>query len=175
MKLLTILSTLFVASFAAESQPCTAGYWRGGNSENACNWACSPGCSSGLCDETSGACFYEEGASKSCAPGWENKDSTDRCDSPICQFNGVSGCSEGGRCIAPQYCICGTSGAQIVGKHVYNEATGADEGINCVSLRKDGIIGSFIALVVMFVSVSFCGLTERYLTKQKQAKGKVVE
>jgi len=63
--------------------------------------------------------------------------------------------AENGKCVAPNYCVCGESGAQVVGlKRTYDGI----EGINCVSLRRDGIKGAGIALIVMFVSISTCGL-----------------
>jgi hypothetical protein len=34
---------------------------------------------------------------------------------------------------------------------------GEKEGIDCVSLRKDGIMGAGVALIVMTVAIAICG------------------
>lgn len=87
------------------------------------------------------------------------------CNVPVCW--GSAGCAEEGECVAPNYCICGKSGAQVVGKQVRNDGI---EGIDCVSLRKDGIVGAGIAMIVMFVSISFCGGIERMRTSKRSKK-----
>lgn len=162
MKLYAIFASLMFA--AASAEKCSDGYWSA-NGQKPCNYACSPGCKTG-CNTEGGNC-NEAG----CNEGWKSADkANNKCESPICNFarNDAPGCANGGKCIAPNTCICGQSGAQIVAKSV-NDAEGKFEGTDCVSLRKDGIIGSFIALCVMTVSVSFCAITERHLTKKKNA------
>lgn len=169
MKIFAILASVIAVASAAQ---CKSGYWKL-TADSACNYACSPGCpptAEGVspCAEIGGACT----SSEACQTGWQNAKDDNKCDRPICKFErnaGLDGCANGGKCIAPNTCICGQSGAQIVAKTVQNNA-GEDEGVDCVSLRKDGIVGAFIALVVMAVSISFCGLTERHLTKKKAAK-----
>jgi len=164
MKLYAIFASLMFAAVSAES--CGNGYWSE-TGEKPCNFACSPGCAEG-CNIKGGACT---GISIQCADGWVSSNDNGKCDSPICNFerNGVEGCANGGKCIAPDTCICGQSGAQIVAKTVYKADGVTADGTDCVSLRRDGIIGSFIALCVMTVSVSFCAITERHLTKKKNA------
>ena len=74
------------------------------------------------------------------------------------QLNSVSCGDEsgGGKCVAPNQCVCG-----------YLHAQSEDGG--CYSLRADGVKGAFMALGVMMVSISFCGGLQTYLTKgQKQ-------
>jgi len=164
MKLYAIFASLMFA--AASAQECGKGYWSA-DGNLPCHFACSPGCGDAGCNKVGGACL---GAS--CVDGWQDAvKNSKKCDSPKCNFErngGASGCANGGKCIAPNECICGQSGAQIVAKEV-QKANGDADGKDCVSLRKDGIIGAFIALCVMTVSVSFCGLTERHLTKKKNA------
>lgn len=80
---------------------------------------------------------------------------------------GDTGCAEGGSCVAPNYCVCGESGAQTVGlKRNYDGI----EGINCVNLRKDGLIGCVIAFIVLGVSISFCGLVAEKRIRSKTKK-----
>lgn len=143
MKLIaTFLLALVSATFAAD---CNPGYFRKTDDEN-CNYACSEGCKGegNLCESTGGKCL--EGCNTEL---WENSDT---CDVPKCF--GSAGCSEGGKCVAPNTCICGESGAQVVAKKVDVDGV---EGTDCVSLRKDGIMGAGIALIVMLVSISICG------------------
>ena len=59
-----------------------------------------------------------------CNKGWKG----DRCAEPICF--GDNGCAEGGKCVAPDYCVCGEAGAQTVG--IYRDFDGT-KGTNCVS------------------------------------------
>lgn len=164
MKLYAIFASLMFAAVSAESK-CGEGYWSV-TGEKPCNFACSPGCADS-CNIEGGKCIGDA----DCKKGWEDSEDSGRCDSPVCTFernSNTNGCANGGKCIAPQTCICGQSGAQIVAKSV-SKADGTHEGTDCVSLRRDGIIGSFIALCVMTVSVSFCAITERHLTKKKNA------
>merc|ERR1712088_1127317 len=76
-------------------------------------------------------------------------------------------CSEGCECVAPNHCVCGESGAQIVAKKGTYPDENGQEGYNCVSLRKDGIWGAGLALIVVTVSISICGGIERSLNKNK--------
>merc|ERR1711994_2301 len=112
-----------------------------------CNTACGSCKDDAVCDKKNGNC-----PAGGCADGW----SGDKCDIAECFGQaGDAGCAENGKCVAPNYCVCGESGAQVVGlKRTYDGI----EGINCVSLRRDGIKGAGIALIVMFVSISTCGL-----------------
>merc|ERR1712018_900388 len=88
--------------------------------------------------------------------GWTNFGKENKCDSPICNGGEVANkCDNNGQCVAPNVCICGQSGAQEVAKDI-SEETGK-QIYQCVSLRKDGIKGAFIALLIMIVSVSPCG------------------
>lgn len=161
MKLILILFSLFSLSFAAT---CQEGYFSKGGDK--CNYACSPGCKDEKCDDT-GKCLVEQ-----CEEGWVNGNDRDAikdgCTTPIC-FGGRK-CDNGGKCVAPNTCICGESGAQVVAKYgEFASENGKDmiEGTDCVSLRKDGIKGAFVALVVMMISISTCGFIAE---KNGQAK-----
>jgi len=167
MKIFAVFASFIAVASAAQ---CQSGYWKI-DENSACNYACSPGCppveGASSCNEIGGACASTE----PCNDGWVSAEGENKCDRPVCDFArnaGAKGCANGGKCIAPNTCICGQSGAQIVAKTVF-DAEGNEDGTDCVSLRKDGIIGAFIALVVMSISISFCGLTERHLTKKKAA------
>merc|ERR1739848_418569 len=138
--------TLFFLSLSSISlaATCEKGYFRSA-ADKPCNYACSDGCKGGTCAEIGGACTDTSG----CEEGWQNTSAESKdCASPIC-FGGRA-CSEGGKCVAPNQCICGESGAQIVAKYGdYPSKDGETEvkGYDCVSLRKDGIWGAGIALV----------------------------
>jgi len=139
---LTFITTVFAAV-------CEEGYFSKGT--QSCNYACSDGCKDNKCNDN-GVC-----TTPTCEAGWKNsKDNDGDCSSPICFADRPEkGCSEGGKCVYPNTCICGASGAQIVAKEVFVD--GKSVGYDCVSLRKDGIIGALVALVVMSVSISTCG------------------
>jgi hypothetical protein len=133
MKLLVLLAVIVGAATAAN---CRAGYWG-----SDCNVACGACKDNAACDKNTGKC------PKGCETGWNGAN----CDSAEC-FTNDGGCAEGGKCVAPNYCVCGEVGAQVVG------ITDPDGNVNCVSLRKDGIKGAFIAIAVMAGSISLCGL-----------------
>jgi len=136
------LLTLTLVAAVAYGAACT----RNGYYGDDCNTACGSCKDDVSCNKNDGKC------SDGCAPGWTG----DKCNVAQCfGQDGDAGCAENGKCVAPDYCVCGESGAQVVGlKRNFNGV----EGINCVSLRRDGIKGAGIALVVMFVSISSCGL-----------------
>merc|ERR1739847_73205 len=116
----TLIGLIFAQEEAATAQSaCPSTYFRL-TAEDNCNWACSDGCADNLCESTGGKCSTEK-----CVDGWENAGKDGKCDKPVCEFNGVKGCSEGGDCVAPNQCICGQSGAQVVAKPQFN-----DEGAN---------------------------------------------
>jgi hypothetical protein len=126
------------------------GYW-GDN----CSKLCGQCSGNKGCDPVSGKCL-----SGKCEAGWTNKNSGQhKCDQPMCF--GELGCDHDGECIAPNYCKCTGGGAmgQVVGvAGTYsNEKDEAVEGIQCISLRLDGLKGFFIALAVLIVSISTCG------------------
>jgi len=144
-----------LAAFATVSAECRAGYYG-----DDCNQGCSPGCKTDSCD-SEGVC-KEPG----CILGWEDQESGDgRCGKPICF--GDNGCAEGGKCVAPNYCVCGEAGAQTVG--IYRDFDGI-EGTNCVNLRTDGLIGCVIAFIVLGVSISFCGLVAEKRIRSKKTQ-----
>lgn len=146
MKLYMLLALVGYA--AAE---CATGYWAA-EANGACTNACSDGCVDSACNPVGGACTTV----KECTKGWKS-DEAGRCDQPICSFVAEGqGCSEGGKCVAPETCICGESGAQVVAKSQADEA-GKHIGFDCVSLRKDGLMGAGVALIVMSISISICG------------------
>jgi len=138
----TIILFAFVVVYSEAA--CRDGYW-GATCNNACG-ACAG--DNNKCDAVTGKC-PNAGKTGACEQGWEG----DGCDQPICF--GTAGCDNDGKCVAPNYCVCGESGAQVVG---VNKMYDGIQGVNCVSLRKDGIKGAFIALAVMSVSISICGI-----------------
>merc|ERR1712050_262630 len=96
-----------------------------------------------------------------CLPDWTSSNpEIATCEVPICF--GDKGCSLGGKCITPNYCTCGKLGTQIVGKEVFY---GTETGIDCVSLRLDGIRGAFIAMCVLVLAISTCGSIASYKNK----------
>lgn len=117
---------------------------------------CGGGCKGDACDKSTGECTQS-----GCLENWTSS-SGNKCDVPVCF--GKAGCAQGGKCVAPNYCVCGTSGAQVVG--VQREFDGI-EGVNCVNLRAQGIKGAGVALLVLFVSITTCGLIERQRNKNK--------
>lgn len=131
--------TLIAVCYAQE---CRVGYWK-----DDCNTACSAGCkgAGNECVKDTGACKVDGG----CNDGWEG---TPNCDTPIC-FGSKDGCDYG-KCIAPNYCVCGEAGAQVVG--IAGEYNGI-QGTQCVSLRLDGMKGCLVALAVMTVAIAACG------------------
>jgi len=139
-------------------EKCEAGLW-GTNCNNVCI-----GCNVDVnCNKKTGACDDAK-----CVEGYDVQASKDGKCVPNCfGAQGAAGCDNGGECVAPNYCICGKSGAQVVG--VTGTFPGG-EGTQCVSLRKDGIKGAFIALAVMIVSVGFCGFIEVQRNKGKSKK-----
>lgn len=113
------------------------------------------------CDKSTGVC-----TTKQCAEGYEAV--KDEVCQPKCFGSlGNAGCDNSGECVAPNYCICGKSGAQVVG--VFGTYNG-EEGTQCISLRKTGIWGALYSLVIMVISISFCGLVEYNRNKGKSKK-----
>merc|ERR1712178_15867 len=54
--------------------------------------------------------------SGNCATGYAVNSGTKLCEAKCFGKQGMSaGCDNGGECVAPNYCICGKSGAQVVG------------------------------------------------------------
>jgi len=160
----TTAVTLLVC-LAATSFACEQGLW-GENCNNVCI-----GCLDGAtCDQKTGACSAVEG--NYCAAGYKNT-ADNQCE-PVCfgKQGKNAGCDNGGECVAPNYCICGKSGAQVVGvfKKVITSSGAVEEGTQCVSLRKDGIKGAFISLVIMVISIGFCGIIEVQRNKGKSRK-----
>lgn len=156
MKLIAVLVLALLGLVAAQS--CETGYYSVDDSP--CHYACSDGCGDQGCNADGGACV-----SSTCEDNWQNSEKdNNKCDAPMCFGKVKGGCAEGGQCVGPNTCICGQSGAQIVAKA--GEYDGV-EGTNCVSLRKDGIMGAGVALVVMTISISICGGIERALNKNK--------
>lgn len=156
---------IFAAVIATAFADCPAGYFSQ-EAGGPCNFACSEGCKDG-CNSVGGACT----TINDCKDGWTNAPQDlkmgiveNGCSVPVCF--GKAGCQNGGECIAPNTCICGKSGAQVVSKAVEDE-NGNFQGYDCISLRADGIKGAFIALVVMLVSITTCGFIAE---KNGQAK-----
>jgi len=145
MRFILLAALAFAGVLAKECT--TPGYYG-----DDCNSICGMCKDDAVCDKD-GKC-----PDGKCADGW----SGDVCKTAECFGN--AGCSEGGKCVAPDYCVCGELGAQIVGKQVNKNGV---EGTDCVSLRKDGIKGAGIAMVVMFLSIGFCGTVERMRNKSK--------
>jgi hypothetical protein len=150
--LLLVLCSLAV--FVAAKECDRDGYWG-----DDCNKICGT-CATGVCDKKSGKC-------EECADKWVSGQAGEKlCNVPTC-FGKENGCDQGGKCIAPDYCICGEQGAQVVGKEV---TRGEITGIDCVSLRWDGIKGAAIAMVVMFTSIGICGGIERVRNRVRVVK-----
>merc|ERR1712004_149476 len=153
-----LLVCLAATSFAADDG-CDKGLW-GENCNNVCI-----GCpDNAACNNVTGVC-----ANDICADGYK-LNGNEGCQ-PTCfgKTGKFAGCDNGGECVAPNYCICGKSGAQVVG--VSKDVTLANgdivKGTQCVSLRKDGIKGAFISLVIMVISIGFCGIIEVQRNKGK--------
>lgn len=81
-----------------------------------------------------------------CIAGYEG----DRCDIPIC--NHVTSCSPG-ICVAPD--VCGACGdINYVGP-------------KCEDIRLKGLLGSLIALAVISVSITLCGIGSVYYKRSR--------
>jgi len=113
----TIILFAFVVVYSEAA--CRDGYW-GATCNNACG-ACAG--DNNKCDAVTGKC-PNAGKTGACEQGWEG----DGCDQPICF--GTAGCDNDGKCVAPNYCVCGESGAQVVG---VNKMYDGIQGVNCVS------------------------------------------
>jgi len=156
MRTIAVIACLVLFSTMAASKKCTkAGYW-GDNCSKLCG-QCSEG--SSKCNKVSGKC-----PSGKCAAGWTDKNAGQhKCDQPMCF--GELGCDHEGECVAPNYCKCTGGGAmgQVVGvEGLYLDQDGNEiEGIQCISLRLAGLKGFFIALAVLIISISTCGVIER--------------
>lgn len=146
---LAILAGLAILGVASAAECVRDGYW-GEDCNNVCGYCKG----NAACDKATGKC-----PAAACQDDWLGE----KCDEPKC-FGSKTGCSLGGKCVAPNYCVCGALGAQIVGKEVTREGT---TGIDCISLRMDGIKGAGIAMIVMFVSIGICGGIERMRNKNK--------
>jgi len=161
-----LLVCLAATSFAAEDGCETKGLW-GENCNNVCI-GCLPGAG---CSKNTGACNADSDGNF-CATGY--KQASDKQCEPVCfgKQGKDAGCDNGGECVAPNYCICGKSGAQVVGvlRNVTLASGDIVEGTQCVSLRKDGIKGAFISLVVMVIAIGFCGIIEVQRNKGKSRK-----
>jgi len=147
----TISSLETAAKKAPKPKKCNkSGYW-GDN----CSKLCGQCAGGKACDKVSGKC-----KSGKCETGWTDKNAGQhKCDQPMCF--GELGCDHEGECIAPNYCKCTGGGAmgQVIGRDgLYENDKGEQvEGIQCISLRLDGIKGFFIALAVLIISISTCG------------------
>jgi len=156
-----LLVCLAATGLAQEAKTCPTGLY-GENCNNVCI-----GCKDGQgCDQKTGAC--DDG----CADKYQIK-SDGKCEPECFGQRGNAGCDNGGECVAPDYCICGKSGAQVVGVYKEDHATKDGKiqaGTQCISLRKDGIKGAFISLVIMVISIGFCGIIEVQRNKGKSRK-----
>merc|ERR1711957_1147128 len=109
-----------------------------------CNNVCV-GCDDTGCD-VEGKC-----TTGTCVDGFQAVDG-------ICQascFGGLGGCAQG---------------VGVQGTYLNSANAKLEEGVNCVSLRKDGIKGAFIALAVMIISIGSCGFIEVQRNKGKSKK-----
>jgi len=149
----TTISSLETGVKSTKAKKCNKkGYW-GDN----CSKLCGKCLGGKPCDFISGKCAKSGGK---CEEGWTSKNAgQQKCDEPMCF--GTLGCDHEGECIAPNYCKCSGGGAmgQVVGvAGTYANDKGEEiEGIQCISLRLDGLKGFFIALAVLIVSISTCG------------------
>jgi len=157
--MLRIGAALLVLAATGYAATCETGLW-GENCDKLCvGCQVAEGAARPLAVKT------KENATRNSATGYQLANSG-LCE-PVCfgkaGKNG-GGCDNDGECVAPDYCICGKSGAQVVG------VTQPEGGVQCISLRKAGIKGAFISLAVMFASITFCGVAERQLNKNKAIK-----
>merc|ERR1712109_168381 len=138
---------------------CETGLW-GADCNNVCI-----GCKAGEGCDDKGVCTGD------CAEGYAA--TSDGCKPTCFGVQGDAGCDNDGECVAPNYCICGKSGAQVVGVYREDHTTPSGQtaaGTQCISLRKDGIKGAFISLVIMVISIGFCGIIEVQRNKGKSRK-----
>jgi len=156
-----LLVCLAATGLAQEAKTCQTGLY-GENCNNVCI-----GCKADAgCNKDTGAC---DGG---CAEGYEVT-TAGPCEPKCFGVRGNAGCDNGGECVAPDYCICGKSGAQVVGVYKDDHVTSNGQtvaGTQCISLRKDGIKGAFISLVIMVISIGFCGIIEVQRNKGKSRK-----
>ena len=140
------LSLFAICTILTSAKKCRPGYY---NSAENCIYSCSH-CLNKICIDDKGSC----GANNFDLQNYNYVDPIAKTiGTPKCF--GDQGCNEGGRCIAPNYCVCGQSGAQTVGvKGSWNGV----EGINCLSLRKDGLKGALFAFMMLIIAISTCGV-----------------
>jgi len=137
---------------------------------DSCHKTCSDGCPD-HCKENTGEC--NQSGDFKCNKGYESSSTStpekQDCAVPTCF--GKAGCSNGGDCIAPNYCICGKAGAQVIGKKAtYKIGEETYEGTDCISLRKNGMLGALVALFILCCAITTCGMGAKYNNK-KTKKG----
>lgn len=141
MKILRSLAIIFTVHISTIQAACNKGYF-GDLCENY-----AEGCRDNAVSED-GTCL-----NPGCNPGWDDAGQKHNCAQPICFEN--FGCSNGGQCIAPNFCVCGEQGSQIVAQT--GNFHGGIPGTDCISLRRSGIIGAFSALLMMIIAITTCG------------------
>jgi len=159
--LVCLAATTGLAEEAKAENACDLGLW-GADCNNVCI-----GCKAGEGCDDKGVCTGD------CADGYKPASNGKPCEPECFGVRGDAGCDNGGECVAPNYCICGKSGAQVVGVYRKDHTTSSGqtaEGTQCISLRKDGIKGAFISLVIMVISIGFCGIIEVQRNKGKSRK-----
>jgi len=135
----TFYATLASAQNSSDNTVCAAGSW-GPNCLNACGKCSYSEGSAQTCDAATGAC----GANNGCLEGYEGNN----CDKAVCKQD----CGPG-ICVAPD--VCGACGdINLVSP-------------NCEDIRLRGLLGSLIALAVISVSITLCGIGSVYYKRSR--------
>jgi len=119
--------------------PCEEGYW-GATGQPGCN-LCGK-CNDGKCDPTTGKCDPAI-----CIAGWSGPE----CNEPVCA-DGMCGPPDGGKCVAPDQCVC----TKLYSQEYEIDEAGVKTRKGCYSLRTSGLKGAGISLLVLIVSILAC-------------------
>jgi len=135
----TFYATLAAAQDSSNNTRCANGSW-GTDCLNACGKCDYAEGATATCNVDTGACGNEVG----CLQGYEG----DNCDKAMCKQD----CGPG-ICVAPN--VCGACGdINLVSP-------------DCEDIRLKGLLGSLIALAVISVSITLCGIGSVYYKRSR--------
>lgn len=99
-----------------------------------------------FCDKVTGACpENKKDGTAHCALGWAG---------PGCSDAQCEGGCNGGTCISPDVCFCGSDINKV--------------GPTCEDIRVRGVIGSIAAFATVTASIALCGLGSKLYKRRKE-------
>ena len=156
---LCLITAFCLLSGSALSSLCTeSGRW-GHNCAN----ICAPGCIGNTCDAETGIC-----ENRGCLPGWFG----DKCNQAECE---KSTCEDlGGSCIAPDICQCPANEQNIVASVAedINNINNYQVKVTCDNLKRSGMKGAGIAMVVLSACLIMCGTADKLINKGEYKYGR---